>query len=258
MSFLDYFSDKADLYAQARPRYPDALFQFIAAAAPDTASVWDCGTGNGQAAISLAQHFCAVYASDPSGDQIAQAIPAPNVRYSTQPAEATTFAANQFDAVCVAQALHWFDLPRFFAELQRVTKPDALFIAWGYSWFTVSPDFDAACQRLIFDMIAPYWAPQNQLLWQGYRDIQLPFAPLEPPALSIEVSWNLYQLQAYVHTWSAVRHCMARQGEDFFTNAFVALAHWWGEPTASRLVTMPLHIIAGRKIISSGSASLSS
>ena len=246
MTFLDYFSDKADLYAQARPRYPDALFQFIAAAAPDTASVWDCGTGSGQAAVSLAQHFRVVYASDPSGEQIAQAIPAPNVHYSTQPAEATDFADNQFDAVCVAQALHWFDLPRFFAEVRRVMKPDALLAVWGYHWFTVAPDFDAAFQQLILEAVAADWAPQNQLLWDGYRAVRLPFAPVETPVLQIEAMWNLYQLQTYVHTWSAVRRCMARQGDEFFTNAFREFEWLWGDPARPRLVAMPLHILAGR------------
>lgn len=74
MSFLDLFSDKADLYASARPVYPDELFEFVASVAPSTEQAWDCGTGNGQAAVSLARHFKAVAATDPSAQQIANTI----------------------------------------------------------------------------------------------------------------------------------------------------------------------------------------
>lgn len=82
MSFLDLFSDKADLYASARPVYPDELFEFVASVAPSTEQAWDCGTGNGQAAVSLARHFKAVAATDPSAQQIANTILSEGVHYS--------------------------------------------------------------------------------------------------------------------------------------------------------------------------------
>jgi SAM-dependent methyltransferase len=245
-TFLDYFSDKADLYAQARPRYPEALFQFIAATAPHTDCAWDCGAGSGQAAVSLARYFQTVYASDPSASQIERAISHPSVVYSVQPAEATNFPTSQFDAVCVAQAAHWFDQPRFFAEAKRVMKPGAALIIWGYSWFAVSPDFDAAFQTHILDVVVDDWAPENALLWNGYRDIALPFTPIPTPDLQIEALWSFQQLMAFVHTWSAVRRCMTRLGDDFFRQAITELGQRWGDLAAVRRVTMPLHILAGR------------
>jgi phosphotriesterase-related protein len=51
MSFVDLFSDSADRYAAARPRYPDTLIDFIARSSPSLDTAWDCGTGNGQAAM---------------------------------------------------------------------------------------------------------------------------------------------------------------------------------------------------------------
>ncbi|HLO99594.1 MAG TPA: methyltransferase domain-containing protein, partial [Fimbriimonas sp.] len=104
MAFKDLFSEQSALYAQARPRYPKEVFEFISAQAPSQECAWDCGTGNGQAAVSLAKHFQSVYASDPSSEQIANAIPDTNVRYSIQPAEQTDFPDGIFAAVCVAQA----------------------------------------------------------------------------------------------------------------------------------------------------------
>lgn len=188
MSFLDLFSGHAGQYATARPRYPAALFDAIAEASPGHDRVWDCACGNGQASIGLARHFAAVEASDASAAQIAQAQPDPRVRYSVRPAECTDFAEASFDAVCVAQALHWFDFAPFFAEVRRVLKPGGVFFAWGYHRFHVTPAFDAAFERSVERLLAPYWAAQNALLWNGYRDVPRPagFEPITLPPLAIE------------------------------------------------------------------------
>ena len=246
MSFLDLFSGHADLYASARPRYPEALFAFIAAQSPGRERAWDCGTGNGQAALSLSKHFKEVLATDPSDEQIAHAVRAENITYSVQPAEATTLAGKSVNAICAAQALHWFNFAPFFAEVSRVATPGALFAAWGYTWFSVSDDFDAAFREFVFDIIAPYWAPQNKLLWDGYVDVPMPFARVDVPPFNIEAQWNLHQLLAYVRTWSAARRCMAEKGVERFQSAERKLAPLWGAADDVRVVAMPLHVLAGR------------
>jgi SAM-dependent methyltransferase len=246
MSFLDLFSNHADLYASARPRYPETLFDFIASQSPARERAWDCGTGNGQAAVSLSKHFKRVFATDPSEEQIAHAARAANIDYSVQPAEATNLPDASMDAICVAQALHWFRFDAFFAEVSRVAAPGALFAAWGYTWFSVSDEFDAAFKAFVFDVIAPYWVPQNKLLWDGYVDVPMPFAPVAVPPFNIEAQWTFHQLLAYVNTWSAARRCRAETGTAFIEGAERELAPWWGSPEQTRLITMPLHVIAGR------------
>lgn len=246
MSFLDLFSGHADQYASARPRYPEALFAFIASQSPARDRAWDCGTGNGQAALSLSKYFSRVSATDPSEEQIAHAARATNIDYTVQPAEGTNLPARSMDAICTAQALHWFRFDAFFAEVSRVAVPGALFAAWGYTWFSVADEFDAAFRSFVFDAIAPYWAPQNKLLWDGYVAVPMPFAPVEVPPFSIEATWNLHQLLAYVNTWSAARRCMAERGVEFLQSAERKLQPLWGPPDESRLVTMPLHVLAGR------------
>jgi SAM-dependent methyltransferase len=245
MSFLDMFSDKAALYAAARPRYPEELFDFIASKAPSHNTAWDCGTGNGQAAVSLSKRFSKVFATDASAEQIAHAIPALNVCYSVQRAEGTDFADSSFDAVCVAQALHWFHFEPFFAEVGRVAAPGAIFAAWGYDWFYVSPGFDAAFKTSILDVIAPYWASQNQFLWRGYADVPVPFRRVAAPDFQIRVHWNLHELLAYIHSWSATRRCMTTIGTTFFESAGHELARSWGVPEERRCISMPLHLLAG-------------
>ena len=51
--FKDHFSASASDYATFRPRYPAELFEFVASLPERRSCVWDCATGNGQAALPL-------------------------------------------------------------------------------------------------------------------------------------------------------------------------------------------------------------
>ena len=82
MSFKDHFSRQATDYAKFRPQYPRALFEFVAANSPNNEVALDCATGNGQAAVALAEFFQKVIALDASGEQIANAQPNERVEIS--------------------------------------------------------------------------------------------------------------------------------------------------------------------------------
>jgi ubiquinone/menaquinone biosynthesis C-methylase UbiE len=83
-------------------------FDYIASLSKQHAQAWYCATGNG-----LAAHFKHIEASDISQGKIAKAFAQANIHFSVQAAEQTTFTANQFDLVNVAQALHWLTLKNF-------------------------------------------------------------------------------------------------------------------------------------------------
>jgi len=244
VEFIDHFSENADLYARARPTYPDALFAFIAGESPARERAWDCATGNGQAALGLARHFAHVEATDASAEQVGNAIAAPGVRYSVQPAEKTDFPGASFDAVCVAQALHWFDLERFYAEAKRVMKPGAVIAAWGYTRHHVTPEIDAAFEEHFLAPLKPYWPPQNAKLWAGYRDEAFPFQPIEAPGFTIDRQWTLAQLIDYAGTWSATRRYL-EVSPDFLERAHAAMEPVWGKGER-RVVCLPLSLRCGR------------
>src|SRR5439155_1152709 len=63
MSFKDHFSKQAADYAIFRPSYPQELFVYLGSVAPARQLAWDCGTGNGQAAVGLASVFARVIAA---------------------------------------------------------------------------------------------------------------------------------------------------------------------------------------------------
>jgi SAM-dependent methyltransferase len=244
VEFIDHFSENADLYARARPTYPDALFAFLAGEAPARERAWDCATGNGQAALGLSRHFTHVEATDASAEQVANAIAAPGVRYSVQPAEKTDFPDASFDAVCVAQALHWFDLERFNAEATRVMKPGAVIAAWGYTRHRVTPEIDRAFEEHFLAPLKPYWPPQNAKLWAGYRDEAFPFEPIAVPEFAIERPWTIAQLIDYACTWSATRRYL-EVSPDFLVRAHAAMEPVWGKHER-RVVSLPLSVRCGR------------
>ena len=244
------FALASDEYAAARPLYPAPLYDWIVSNCEGREAAWDCATGNGQAAVGLSRFFGTVHATDISPEQIGQSFEASNIVYSAQPAEATDFADGVFDLVTVAQALHWFDYGRFWPEVARVAKPGAFFCAWGYSWFSVSAD--PAIQTMLVepcqDLVAPYCAPNNRILWDGYRneDISFPFERLPAPELFVTVDWTVPQLIDYVKTWSAYKRAqsdptVAAALDDLLRDALKAL------PTDAKFrFTSPLAIAAGR------------
>ena len=245
MKISSLFEDKSDLYAAARPMYPDVLFEYAASLVDMHQTAWDCACGNGQAAVDLARYFDHVEATDISQNQIANGFADKKIRYSVQPAETTTFQDNQFDLVNVALALHWFDLDKFWREVHRVLKPNGVFIAYTYAWFQVTQEIDEAIDKYIRSVIAPYWAPNNKLCWDNYQTIEFPFEKLDTPAFELKMKWNFEQYMNYMHTWSATRRCMDALGTTFFEQAKQAVLKVWGGPADKKLIKSPLTVIAG-------------
>jgi SAM-dependent methyltransferase len=244
--FVDAFSDTARRYALARPTYPAALFEFLASRAPSTHCAWDCGTGNGQAAAGLAELFDSVEATDASSEQIGAALPNSRVHYRVAPAEASGLPDRSVDLISVAQALHWFDLEKFYTEVRRVARPGALLAVYGYGWFHISPTIDALVDRWLLQPVESYWLPNNRLLWDGYRTIPFPFADTAEPRLAIHVAWTLQELLEFYLTWSAPRRKIAVEGDPFVGDARRALAAAWGDPDQPRAVVMPITARLGR------------
>ena len=241
------FSDKSDLYAAARPTYPKALFSWIAEQSPDTNVVWDCATGNGQGAVGLVDFFKTVEATDISESQLSHAFPHPQIRYSKQPAEQTTFENSYFDTVHVAQALHWFDYEKFWPEVQRVLKPGGLVVAHSYDLASITPEIDQAIREHLSSRLTSYWSAGNQIAQEGYQSIPFPLDSITPPAIPFTIDWDLDQLFNFFHTWSATRKLMKKAGHGFFVDAYNNVQKVWGSPQQKKMITFPFHIIAGRR-----------
>ena len=247
MSFKDHFSGHAQRYAAARPTYPAAMFDWLAQQTAGTRLAWDAGCGNGQAAVALADRFDLVHATDPSANQIRSAAPHTRVRYAVEPAEQCSLAGASADLVTVAQALHWFDLARFHAEVQRVLKPGGVYAAWSYALMRITPAVDALVMDLYEPVLGPYWPPERRHVEQGYRELAFPFAPLPAPPFEMQLAWTPGEVLAYIETWSALQHCRKATGRDPLAPLAERLLAAWDAPaTQARTVRWPLSLRAMR------------
>lgn len=244
--FKDHFSGHSAGYARARPVYPDALFAWLATLPRGRDAAWDCGTGTGQAARALAPHFRRVIATDASANQATQAERTPGVLYAAAPAERAPLRNASVDLITVAQALHWFDFPAFFAEAARVARPGGAFAAWCYGNCQVTEAVDRAYFRLYEGIVGPYWPPERAHVEAGYASIPVPFAPLAAPALAIEAEWDMEEFLAYLETWSAVQYYRKAGRGDPIALIRGDLARAWGDPSAPRRIRWPLSIKAGK------------
>ncbi|MDR3389986.1 MAG: class I SAM-dependent methyltransferase [Rudaea sp.] len=245
--FKDHFSGHAAIYREARPTYPAELSAWLARQSPDTKLAWDAGCGNGQATVALAQHFAGVVGTDPSANQIAGAQAAANVEYRVEPAEQSSLADASASLVTVAQALHWFDVDRFHAEVHRVLKPRGIFAAWTYAdCRSNDAAIDALKNRLYADLTGPYWPPERALVESGYRTLPFPFVEIAAPGFVMKASWDVGQFLAYLRSWSATQRYQKDRGEDPVALIEAELRSAWGDGRTQRDVHWDFHVRCGR------------
>jgi len=245
--FADHFSKVASRYADFRPHYPAELFDYLATLVPKDSAVWDCACGNGQATSDLATRFAKVYATDASREQIDSAGPYPNVEYRVALAEQSSLPSGSVQLLTVAQALHWFDLTRFYAEARRVLSPGGIIAAWAYGINQVEGE---AVNEIVLDfysnVVGPYWPPERKLVEDGYRTIPFPFEEITPIPFRMQTYWNLEQLLGYFSTWSATNRSMKSTGQNPIEPLAAALQRAWANPASPKTVTWPLSLRIGR------------
>lgn len=243
----DHFSSVARAYAQARPHYPPELFEWLATLSAGHALAWDCGAGSGQASIALARHFDRIAATDLSAAQIAQAAAHPAVTYRVAPAEASGLGSGTVDLVAVAQALHWFDHARFFAEVARVLAPGGAFAAWTYGTLSVEDEpVNGLIQTYYHETVGPYWPPERRHVEDGYRSIPFPFTRIDAPLFRMALDWTLPELLAYFRSWSATARYVRDRGQDPVVPFGEQLSRVWGDADVPRRIVWPLTVLAGR------------
>jgi SAM-dependent methyltransferase len=245
-SFKDHFSKQATDYVKFRPRYPEKLFEYLGSIAPSRHLAWDCGTGNGQAAVGLASVFDRVIATDASEKQIANAQPHERVEYRVAPAENSGIKSEAIDLIMIAQALHWFDLDRFYLEARRVLKPDGILAASAYNLLHIENAIDEVVNRYYHEVVGPFWPPERGLVEQ-FADLPFPFRQIDAPKFEMTAYWNLDHLLGYLRTWSSTQRFIAAKGSNPLEQITDDLCSAWGKPRQKRNITWPLIIRIGRK-----------
>lgn len=242
--FKDHFSKQAAEYAAFRPRYPQNLFEYLGSVAPSPRFAWDCGTGNGQAAIGLASVFHRVIATDASEKQIGNAQPHRSVEYGVATAETSGIESGTIDLIMVAQALHWFDLERFYGEASRVLKREGILAASAYNLLHIEGAIDQVLNRYYYEVVGSFWPPERKLVEQ-FLDLPFPFRELNPPRFEMTADWDLDHLLGYLGTWSSTQRFIAAKGSDPLEHIRKDLSAAWGDANQVRHIVWPLTLRVG-------------
>ncbi|KAM3304758.1 putative methyltransferase DDB [Capsicum chacoense] len=177
------FDKHAQLYSDVRPTYPREWFSMLAKLTTHHSLAWDVATGNGQAAVRVAEHYEKVIATDIGKDLLRYAQKHPRIQYFHTPLsmsdeELVSIAGgdNSVDLITVATAVHWFDLPRFYSIANRVLrKPGGIIAVWSYAMMSVSPEFDQKMKSFL-DSTQPYWRSNIlKFVFDGYKTLPFPF-----------------------------------------------------------------------------------
>ncbi|MDR1537200.1 MAG: class I SAM-dependent methyltransferase [Clostridiales bacterium] len=127
MDNTNLFSGKAEVYAKARPGYPNAAISYLLSQLPENPMVADIGAGTGKFSVLLAQRGVSLFAVEPNDDMrnalIKTLSPYQNAVALGGTAENTTIAEHSVDAAVCAQAFHWFEPTGFKKECLRILKP---------------------------------------------------------------------------------------------------------------------------------------
>ena len=246
MAFKDHFSMQAGQYTQFRPHYPREVFGFLASLPRARDCAWDCGTGNGQAAVDLAEYFACVVATDPSAKQIAHAEEHVGVEYVVCSAEQCPLPTASIDLVTVALAIHWFDFDSFYAQVRRVGRAGSVLAVWCYGLANITPEVDQVVWHLYSDLLGSYWPPERKLIEERYETIPFPFEEIHPPEFNMTAQWSLDEFLGYLGTWSSVQKFIERHHENPLNSVFDKLSQVWGSRNMKRQVHWPVYMRVGR------------
>lgn len=216
MKKMDLFSGHSTEYAKFRPTYPPELFLYLSSLVSHHKHAWDCGAGNGQAALALAPYFELVSATDLSDRQIKNAPLHPKVLYRATSAEESGLESKSIDLITVAQAFHWFDQEAAFKEFWRVGKLGGVVAFWCYELAQITPEIDELVLYLYKDILGGHWSKERKLVEEGYSKVNFPpgFFSLPPPRFFMTEEWDLNHLLGYLNTWSALQDFLKVHGKN--------------------------------------------
>lgn len=217
-------------YARSRPTYPPCVFDAVVSAyagcvaagrpPPASATAVDVATGSGQFAGGLAARFGRVLGLDVSPAQIEEGRRAGGlVEYSEGAAESTGLPDASADVLTAAEAMHWFDIPAFYAEAHRVLAPHGLLAVVGYGEARIegNPAAQAAYEAMWRGTLGPFWHARRQLvdaLYAGHEPAEgAQFVRVtRHDGLRMERSWRVADAVGYSRSWSAYAAYLAAHG----------------------------------------------
>jgi len=208
----------AEMYGKYRPGPPQAITDKIMdylkeEMEPPYRQCLDVGCGSGQSTQIFAPFFSRVIGQDVSHQQVKVATTKnthQHVEYRVGAAEHLQADDQSCELVCAGSAAHWFDLPQFFAEAERVLVPRGAICLFGYGipWPVVG-GHEEQLQDLVYQVrekLERYWDPRVQIADERYSAIVLPFDVAKhqrDESIYHDREGTLSDVAGYIKSWSA-------------------------------------------------------
>ncbi|XP_076041601.1 putative methyltransferase DDB_G0268948 isoform X2 [Oratosquilla oratoria] len=227
----------AALYAKFRPIPPPSLVNRITSYLKEKykgplENAVDVGCGSGQSTGILSNHFKNVVGFDISEAQVAEAVKqekSPNVTYKVSGAESLLCEKESLQLVSAGQACHWFDIPKFFAEADRVLVPGGVIALYGYH--LPKPIWEGKSEKLnqlILDVYSKetggpggYWGSGRADVDAAYTDkkFHIPYLDFErDDSLYLDRKATVADLKGYISSWSGFQNYRADKGDEAALN----------------------------------------
>ena len=185
-------------------------------------------------------------ASDPSQAQLDAAERHPKVDYRCAKAEQSGITDASVDLAVAAQAAHWFDWPRYVAEVGRVTRAGGLAALVSYGIMHLDAEAGEILARYYRDDAGPFWPPERVHVENGYAHLKWPWPAVEAPPIDMTAQWTRDELIGYVATWSATVKMVETAGPAAFDRLRDRLEQAWPS-NDKRTVRWPLAIRLARR-----------
>jgi SAM-dependent methyltransferase len=169
--FEPRFGQVAEEFQRYRPDYPSELFGHILDAVPPEhrRRAMDLGAGTGKATRALMPHFAEVIAVEPDAQMAAKlAEQFPGAMIRNVPAERCSQPPETVDLVTIANALHWMEAERVFANVRSWLRRGGVLAVFDRPLPKTTPALDAVLRA---ELRGP-WKPhrdrrlERYLIWQ--------------------------------------------------------------------------------------------
>ena len=238
----------AAAYAAFRPSYPRSVLDVIASfmrahghsSARHSLAV-DVACGSGQSTFFLCDAFESVVGIDVSPAQIANArakcVEKPSngaqIEFRVGSAYELPVGTASADLVSCAQAWHWLDPDKFYAEAKRILRPRGCLAVYGYGNVKLENERGQLLVSEFYRSLREggYWHKERKHIDEEYQDVLLPFSETERHNIIMTSELSLSQFIGYVSTWSGLQtYCQRHPGSTTLQELQQSLQACLGSP----------------------------
>ncbi|XP_077998828.1 putative methyltransferase DDB_G0268948 [Glandiceps talaboti] len=267
-TFTELFAgaEIAEAYLKFRPTYPkEVVYEMIEFLKYKNPGPWrlaiDVGCGSGQSTRFLSDHFETVIGCDVSKAQLdaAKDRETPrNVKYDFGSDESIPADDNAVDLITVAQAIHWFDLKKFYKEVDRVLKPNGCLAIYGHGVVqftrnTKGPELQAVHDEFRYGTLKEFCLDRHKHSRNRYTDIALPYEETDRYDSIHEIDTTVEGCIGYLSSITTYHKFLSTYPErkdilEKVLQRFMTILEAESPPQKTRLlIDRPVFLLMGRK-----------